>query len=127
MWQFENTEHIFTQCVLAKFGWSVLRDELEWNYFPANLDDLHNKLVEGSVKNNSLFVFFFGCFAWSLWLTRNNLVFNDIVVNQPDVIVFRTISFLQKWKLLLREQEQRWMDSVICKLQRQLSLLRSEV
>jgi hypothetical protein len=101
---FETTEHIFTQCVLAKFGWSVLRDVLEWNCFPANLDDLHNKLVEGSVKNNSLFVFFFGCFAWSLWLTRNDLVFNDIVVNQPDVIVFRTISFMQKWKLLLREQ-----------------------
>jgi hypothetical protein len=123
---FENTEHIFTQCVLAKFGWSVLRDVLEWNYSPANLDDLHNKLVEGSVKNNSLIAFFFGCFAWSLWLTRNDLVFNDIVVNHPDVIVFRTISFLQKWKLLLRGQEQRWMDSVICKLQCQLSLLRSE-
>jgi hypothetical protein len=107
-------------------GWSVLRDVLEWSYIPTKLDDLHNKLVEGSVKNNRLFVYIFGCLAWSFWLTRNGLVFSDIVVTHPDVIVFRTISFLQKWKLLLREQEQRWMESVIFKLQRQLSLLRSE-
>jgi hypothetical protein len=88
------------------------------------MDELHSKLLEGSIKTNSLFVFIFGCFAWSRWLTRNDLVFNDIVVTHPDVIVFRTISFMQKWKILLKEQEQRWMDSVISKLQLQLSLLR---
>jgi hypothetical protein len=123
---FENTEHISTQCALATPGWSVLRGVLEWSYIPANLDDLHNKLVEGSVKNNRLFVYIFGCLAWSFWLTRNYSVFNDIVVNHHDVIVFRTISFPQKWELLLREQEQRWMESVVFKLQRQLYLLRYE-
>jgi hypothetical protein len=64
--RFESTEHIFSQCALATLGWSVLRDVLEWSYIPANLDDWHSKLVEGSVKNNRLFVFIFGFLAWSL-------------------------------------------------------------
>jgi hypothetical protein len=71
-----------------------LRDVLEWNTIPTNLDELHNKFIEGSVRTNRLFVFIFGCFAWSLWLTRNDLVFNDVIVTHPDVSVFRTISFM---------------------------------
>jgi hypothetical protein len=29
--EIESTEHIFVQCVLAKFGWSILRDVLDWS------------------------------------------------------------------------------------------------
>jgi hypothetical protein len=71
--KFKSTENIF-QCVLATLGWSILKDVLEWNVAPTNLNELHSKLIEGSVRTNSLFVFIFGCFAWSLWLLRNDLV-----------------------------------------------------
>jgi hypothetical protein len=124
--RFESTEHIFVQCVLATLGWNILRDVLKWNTAPTNLAELHSKLIEGLVRTNRLFVFIFGCFAWSLWLTRNDLVFNNVIVIHPNVSVFHTILFMQKWKILFKEQERRWMDSVISKLQLQLSLLRSD-
>jgi uncharacterized protein with PQ loop repeat len=79
-----------------------LRDALEWSVAPANLDEIHENLVEGSLKTISFFVFIFGCFAWSLWLIRNDL-FNDVIVSQPDVSIFRTISLMQKWRILHRE------------------------
>jgi hypothetical protein len=112
--------------VLATLGWSIFKDVLEWNSAPTNLNELHIKLIEGSARTNSLFVFIFGCFAWSLWLIRNDLVFNDAILTHPDVSVFCTISLMQKWKVLLKEQERRWMNSVIYKRQLQLSLLRSD-
>jgi hypothetical protein len=53
--QFESTKHIFVQCVLATLGWSILKDVLEWSVAPTNLDELHGKLIEGSVICLSLF------------------------------------------------------------------------
>jgi hypothetical protein len=124
--QVESTEHIFVDCVLAKYGWSVLRDALEWPNTPNNLEELNCKLVEGSDRENANFVFVFGCLAWSLWLLRNDLIFNNFVATSPDVCVFRTISFMWRWRILSRKQAQLWIDLAIRKLRRRLSLLSSE-
>jgi hypothetical protein len=43
-----------------------------------------------------------------------------------DVCVFRTISYMQRWRILSREQAQRWIDLAIHKLRRRLYLLNSE-
>jgi hypothetical protein len=40
--------------------------------------------------------------------------------------MYRTISLMRKWKVLHKEKEQHWMDSVIIKLKHRLSLLESE-
>jgi hypothetical protein len=50
--------------------------------------------VTGSNRENNSFVFLFGCLAWGLWLTRNDLIFNNIVASTPDVGVLRMISFM---------------------------------
>lgn len=73
--QLESAEHIFVQCVLARFSWSVFRDVCEWGTIPISMDNIHGKLVEGSSNMNRKFVFIFGCLAWSLWLIRNDFIF----------------------------------------------------
>jgi hypothetical protein len=90
------------------------------------MDDIHCKLVEGSNRESGLFVFLFGCLAWNLWLIRNDLIFNNLVVSSPDVCIFRSISFMQKWSILHKEKARLWIASVIHKLKHQLSLLNSE-
>jgi hypothetical protein len=123
----ESTKHFFfLNCALAKFSWSLFNDALEWGSLPETLDDIHCKLVEGSNRENGLFVFLFGCLAWSLWLIRNDLIFNNSVVTYPDMCIFRTISFMQRWSILHKEKAQLWIASVIHKLRHQLSLLNSE-
>jgi hypothetical protein len=64
--QLESAEHIFVQCVLARFCWSVFRDVLECESLPTNLEGIHEKLIEGSNRTNKNFVFLFGCLSWSL-------------------------------------------------------------
>jgi hypothetical protein len=123
--QVESTKHIFVKCVLASFCWSVFRDVLEWDLVPCSLEDLHEKLVEGSISQRNNFVFLFGYLSWSLWLIRNNFVFNNVLVSSPKVSMYRTLSFVQKWRILLKEKERLWMDPVTTKLKRRLSSLGS--
>jgi hypothetical protein len=123
----ESAEHIFVQCVLAKFCWSVFRDVLEWGALPVSMEDIYEKLIEGSNRNNKNFVFLLGCLSWSLWLIRNDFVFNNSLVSSPNVSLYRTISFMQKWKVLHKEEGQRWIDSVTIKLKHRPPSLESEI
>jgi hypothetical protein len=103
-----------------------VRDALEWPTRPVYVEDVWAKLIEGPKKTSSNFIFLFGCLSWSLWLIRNDLVFNNVLISSPDVSVFRTLSFMQKWKILNKEQDQIWVADVMRKLKTQLSSLRSE-
>jgi hypothetical protein len=124
--QVESIEHILVGCVLDKYGWSLLRDIFDWPNTPNSLEELSCKLVEGNERENANFAYIFGCLAWSLWLLRNDLIFSNLVVPSPDVCILHTISFMQRWRILSREQAQLWIGSVIHKLIRRLSLLSSE-
>jgi hypothetical protein len=86
--QLESAEHIFVQCVLARFCWSVFRDVYEWVALPTSLEDIHGKLVEGSNRKNRKFVFILGCLAWSLWLIHNDFIFNSVLVSSPNVSLY---------------------------------------
>jgi hypothetical protein len=112
--------------VVASYSWNILRDVLEWPTRPVCIEDISDKLIEGSRRKNKNFIFLFGCMTWSLWLIRNNFVFNNVLITSPDASVFRTISFMQKWKILNKEKEQLWIADVIHKLKTRLSSSRTE-
>jgi hypothetical protein len=78
------------------------------------------------LTNKPRVLYLFGAVAWSLWLIRNEFVFQNIVIHSPNVGIFRAISFLQKWRVMNKETEQLWTDTVIQKLNLQLSSLRPE-
>jgi hypothetical protein len=89
---------LLLQCVVASYCWNILRDVLEWPTRPVCIEDIWDKLIEGSRRKNKNFIFLFGCMAWSLWLIRNNFVSNDVLITSPDVSVFRTISLCRNGK-----------------------------
>jgi hypothetical protein len=90
------------------------------------MEELWAKLIEGSKRKNRNFIFLFGYMAWSLWLIRNDFVFNDVLIASPDVSVFCMVSFMQKWKILNKEKDQLWITDVIHKLKAQLSSLQTK-
>ncbi len=53
-------------------------------------------------------------------MTRNDWVFNDVLVKLPLQVVYRALSFSQKWSVLLKEEERtilaEWRDAVLDKL-----------
>jgi hypothetical protein len=51
-------------------------------------------------KTGDFLTFLFGCVAWSLWLIRNDFVFNNVVISAPVVSLYRVLSFMQRWGVL---------------------------
>ncbi|OEL28686.1 hypothetical protein BAE44_0010295, partial [Dichanthelium oligosanthes] len=119
----EITDHIMFRCVMAQFVWCVCRDAFGWSQVPDGVDNFQETLLWLADKQTrTLLIFLFGCVSWSLWLIRNDLVFNNVVVSSPEVGVYRLISFMQRWSILSKGQQQ--VKAAIGRLQLQLSVLR---
>jgi hypothetical protein len=112
--------------VVSQFCWCICRDILGWDFVPSHSDDLTILCRELSLKQTQKLMFLFGCVLWSIWLTRNDYVFRDIVICSPNSRICRAISLMQRWKILHKEKGQRWIDAVTLKLQARLSSLRLE-
>jgi hypothetical protein len=121
--QTESVAHIFFHCAIAHFSWCVCRDVLEWPFTPSSPEDIQGFCRELSNRQTKNILFLFGCVAWALWLIRNEFVFQGTLVSSPSVGLYRSMSFLQKWKILNKETEQQWIDLVTQRLKRQLSSL----
>jgi hypothetical protein len=122
----ESTAHIIFHCALASFCWCICRDALGWPFSPSDAVDISNFCYNASNKQTRRVLYLFGAVAWSLWLIRNEFVFQNIVIHSPNVGIFWAISFFQKWRVMNKETEQLWIDTVIQKLNLQLSSLRPE-
>ncbi|KAG2570845.1 hypothetical protein PVAP13_7KG019700 [Panicum virgatum] len=50
---------------------------------------------------------------WTLWKTRNDLVFNAKIVPAPVVVIHKTIALLTQWKILLKKKDRAKMELMI--------------
>jgi hypothetical protein len=64
-------------------------------------------------KNMSMMWFIFEAVCWTLWLNRNDFVFNNLLIYSPHGIIFRLISFLQHWMIEVREGGRSALELVI--------------
>lgn len=65
----------------------------------------------------------FGSLTWSVWLIRNDLVFNNIVINSPETGLFRMIVFMQKWLVLNMGEELQRVEEGIQRMKLKLMSL----
>jgi len=49
---------------------------------------------------------------WTLWKTRNDLVFNDKVISKLEAAIYKMV-FLSHWMKLLAERNMQQMEVVI--------------
>lgn len=57
-----------------------------------------------------------GCVVWSLWKTRNDWVFNNVLIKSPKSVAYMAVGFLIQWKMLKMKDKER-MEAIIWKLQ----------
>ncbi|CAN6210841.1 unnamed protein product [Urochloa humidicola] len=69
---------------------------------------LHLSISLGSV--------FFAAFAWALWRNRNKMAIEQKFSSSSTSIIFVGISFLQRWKALLKPDDQLKVDGTIDKM-----------
>lgn len=55
---------------------------------------------------------------------RNDLVFENKLVKSPLQVVFKSISLMQRWKVLLREKDHEALNTLLEKLKSKMEALR---
>jgi hypothetical protein len=59
-----------------------------------------------------MIMFMFAGFAWAIWMTRNKMAIEKKFSKAPSDVIYCAISLMQKWRLLLKEEDMKLFDQV---------------
>ena len=92
----ETIKHLFFQCKFARSTWSIIQIASNL-YPPTSVANIVGHWLDG-IPNRFKALIRVGAYAliWSLWLCRNDLVFNNKNVSSLQVI-FRCTYLLRTW------------------------------
>jgi hypothetical protein len=106
----ETRDHILFLCPIAKFTWSCFREALGWVKSPRGFQDCLDVWIPLGCVDYKLKLFVLGVALWVLWNTRNKLVIEGVCPISPSDVVYKMISYMQRWRALLRGEEQAKME-----------------
>jgi len=110
----ETVDHIFFHCSIARLIWCGIRDCLGWAECPVSWATWKNKWAKGGLKNPKRFtIFLFAGIAWALWVNRNKMAIEKSFPKDPLQVLYSGISFLQKWRPLLKQADRDDMMKIL--------------
>lgn len=84
----ETSEHLFLHCLSSWHIWSIIMQwwQLVW-VCPPSLADLASWWFGNSFRNLERYIWEVTFFAtlWSMWLARNDLIFNNVIRSASEV------------------------------------------
>ena len=92
----ETRDHLFFECVMAKFVWSYFKEALGWDRIPTNLQDLFDTWLPFGCNSYMLKLFLLSVVLWALWTSRNKRAIEKKFVPCPFDILFKIKFFVQK-------------------------------
>jgi hypothetical protein len=99
--ELETVKHLIFLCPLSHINWLFIKEALGWLRPPKDFGDFIDVALKppgaGSNRNGWAVL---GVLAWSIWNTRNVLVFNNKICPSLLTNISKTISFLSQWKAL---------------------------
>jgi hypothetical protein len=99
---------------------------MNWGISPRNFDDVFLLLEMNSiVKSKDVKMSLIAATAWSLWLTRNAMVFREKLIYSPLTIPFQIISLMMQWKPLFHPDQRQGLELLMSHLRETVSGLRS--
>jgi hypothetical protein len=115
--ELETAGHLIFNCPLSHFNWWWIKEAMGWERPPVCFDDFITLgLNKPGAHSNLVGWAIFGAIAWSIWLARNDLVFNNKTCGSPFANIFKMISFLSEWTVLIparrRTEWMKMMDRV---------------
>lgn len=68
---------------------------------------------QSGATNYNVALFSFAALAWTLWRIRNNMVFEKNFIKNLIDVIFKTLSCLQQWRVLLQKDEGGKLDCLL--------------
>ena len=111
----ETIQHLFFECHYAKFIWRAVHFSFHINEPKSVQQMCHGWLNTVDAKERSKI--FVGAIAicWPLWLTRNDIVFEESSCKTYMQILFRGICWCRFWALIRTREEDTSMMKTACR------------
>lgn len=109
---FETIKHLFFDCQFARSIWSVIQIASTLHP-PHSVANIFGNWLHGIDRRDRVHIRM-GAIAllWSLWLCRNNLVFNA-KLSTPMQVIFHCSHLLRSWSTL-QKPEHRALYTEVC-------------
>ena len=96
--EFEDTNHIFFTCPLARFMWSAVQELLGCDWNPSCFADLYQEIRKYSGQMKRVLWIAFAALVWTLWTTRNKFTIEGTLPTQATNGLYKLSMFFQVWK-----------------------------
>jgi hypothetical protein len=116
--QSEDVDHLLFRCHLAEFVWAFVSEALGWRDYPRSMSDLISNWIPrrfGVGEQTGLTCF--ASLAWAIWNVRNKICIQHTFPNKSLDVVYYAVSFLQKWKLLMKATERSKVEALVKRMQ----------
>jgi hypothetical protein len=105
----ETIQHLFFDCALGKFIWRVIQITFGLS-IPLNIKHVFSEWVQRmNEKDKKLLYVGLGAMVWSIWLSRNDLVFNKTPISSYMQVMFRVTYWTRTWAVFQKEESQRFL------------------
>ena len=111
--EWEDTNHIFFGCTLAKFLWSAVRELLSISWNPSCFADLYRLVQESTGQKRRVLWICCAALCWTLWNMRDRFTIDGIFPSQPADCLYKMSIYMQVWKPLARRQDRRALEEAI--------------
>lgn len=100
------SQNLYLGLPLKKIVWCALKDIFGWEGFQISIANLCENWFGKKLSISKLGLYMFVGIAWAIWKPRNGMAIQKkLPSNNPSDILLLGISFMQKWSLLLKEQD----------------------
>ena len=112
----ETIKHLLFQCKFARSMWSVIQIASNL-YLSTSVANIFGHSLDG-ISNRFKTLIRVRAYAliWSLWLCRNDFVFNERNAS-PLQVIFRCTQLLHMWSMLQRLEDQPLFKAVCMRLE----------
>jgi hypothetical protein len=101
----ESIQHLLFDCHYTKFLWRIIHVSFNLNP-PNSVHNLFTSWLDGlNRKMKSQILVGASAICWALWLTRNNIVFDNVIAPPYLQVIFKAIYWTRFWSLLQKEED----------------------
>jgi hypothetical protein len=101
----ESVDHLLFQFPIAIATWWWVRDSLGWLRSPSSISSYRDMLFNSGRGDKNMLWWIIAAVGWSLWKTRNDLVFSNIVIKSPKQVAHKALGFLKQSSMLAKKDE----------------------
>ena len=112
----EPADHILFTCIVARFLWTCFKEVLGWERIPVGWQDFLDTWIPLGCKDYHTKLFLLTMVTWALWTSRNKRTIEGKFPRKPSDLLFKTKSFLQRWKPLLRRDDQAKAEGLVAQV-----------